>query len=377
MAKIMVATGEVSGDMHAARVIREIKKINPYIEFLGMGSSFLKEEGVRILIDPSEISTIGFIEPLKNLRTHLGNLKKFKKALDKEKPDLLFLVDNSGFNMLLARAAYKIGIPVLNYFSPSAWIWGKWRAKWMASYKATIASVFPMEDIVYREAGAKVIFVGHPLVDIVSVEAKKKDIYADFELDPLRTVIGLLPGSRTQEIESLLPIMLKTAEKIQRERKDCQFVLPLAKGVCKDKVAKLAAEHQVYIKILEGKTYQLMKIADLLITASGTATLEAAIIGTPMIIIYRLSSFTYFLGKRLVKFDYIGLANIIADRKIVPELIQEAVNPDQIYATTMSFLNKPYKLKHIRQELKYVKEKLGSEGAVRRTAELILKEAKL
>ncbi|MEJ6951244.1 lipid-A-disaccharide synthase [Natronospora cellulosivora (SeqCode)] len=375
MTKIMVAAGEVSGDMHAARVIKEINKIKSDLDFYGMGSDFLQEAGVRILLDPMDISSIGFFEPLKNIQNHLKNLKKMKKSLDKEKPDIVFLVDNSGFNMLLAKAAYKRKIPVINYFSPSAWIWGKWRAKRMAKYRATIASVFPMEEKVYREAGANVVFVGHPLLDIVDIQESKEDIYKDLELDPLRTVIALMPGSRNQEIESLLPIMLETAERIQGERKECQFVLPLARGISKERVAKMAAKHRLYIKLVTDKTYQLMKVADLAITASGTATLEAAIIGTPMITVYRINPATYFLAKRLVKLQYISLPNIIADRKIVPELIQDSVNTDQIYANAMSLLNKPYKLKHIRDELKYVKEKLGSGGAVKRTAELILAKA--
>ncbi|MFW5982117.1 MAG: lipid-A-disaccharide synthase [Halanaerobiaceae bacterium] len=375
MTKIMVAAGEVSGDMHAARVIKEINKINSGVDFYGMGSGFLKKEGVRIILDPSEISSIGFFEPLKNLKSHLANLKKMKSSLDEEKPDLVFLVDNSGFNMFLAKAAYKKGIPVVNYFSPSAWIWGKWRANWMAKYQAIIASVFPMEDRVYREAGAKVVFVGHPLVDMVKVRKNREEIYQELEIDPNRTLITLLPGSRKQEVSTLLPIMLETAEKIQEERRDCQFVIALAKGVNKEKITKIAAKYRLYIKAIPDRTYQLMKIADLAITASGTATLEASILGTPMIVVYRLSKANYFLGKRLISLNYISLPNIIADRQIVPELIQENANVDQIYANAMSLLNKPYKMKHIRDELKYVKEKLGSEGALRRTAELVLKEA--
>jgi lipid-A-disaccharide synthase len=205
MGKIMVVAGEVSGDMHAARVIREIKSLLPEVSFFGMGSDFLRQEDVRILIDPTEVSTIGFLEAFKNLRVHLDNLKTLKKAAKEEKPDVIFLVDNSGFNMMMARAAYKKGIPVVNYFSPSAWVWGRWRARWMARYEATIASVFPMEAKVYREAGAEVVFVGHPLIDMVEVEEDRKEICSELELDPEKEVIGLLPGSRKQEIDSLLP----------------------------------------------------------------------------------------------------------------------------------------------------------------------------
>ena len=230
MAKIMVVTGEVSGDINAARVVREIKQLAPETEFW---HRFFCPGGRRggDPIDPTETSTIGFTEALKNLNVHLANLKTLKKVIDREKPDALFLVDNAEFNMLMARLAYKKGIPAVNYFSPSAWIWGRWRAKWLARYRATIASVFPMEAEVYREAGAEVVFVGHPLLDTIKIDQDTEEIFAELELDPEKTTIGLLPGSRPQEIESLLPAMLQTAERLQKEDKQYQFVLPLARNL--------------------------------------------------------------------------------------------------------------------------------------------------
>ncbi|MFP4015624.1 MAG: lipid-A-disaccharide synthase [Halanaerobiales bacterium] len=377
MGKIMVVAGEVSGDMHASRVVREIKKIASDIDFFGMGSDSLRDEGVRILIDPMEVSTIGFFEAFKNIRTHLSHLKILKKAIDTEKPDVIFLVDNSGFNMMMARAAYKKGIPVVNYFSPSAWVWGKWRARWMARYNATIASVFPMEARVYREAGAEVVFVGHPLVDIVNVSESNEEIYSDLEIDSEKKIISLLPGSRTQEIDKLLPEMLQTAERIQKIRNEYQFLLPLAKGVDKSKISKMAAEYNLILKLVDDNTYEVMKISDLIIVASGTATLEAAILGTPMVIIYKVGSLSYYLGKKLVKVDYIGLPNIIADREIVPELIQEQADADHLYTTVMQLLSKSYDLGKLKTELNYIKEKLGSSGAVKRTAELVLRKGGL
>ncbi|MFP4662435.1 MAG: lipid-A-disaccharide synthase [Halanaerobiales bacterium] len=377
MGKIMVVAGEVSGDMHASRVVREIKNIASDIDFFGMGSDSLRSEGVRILIDPMEVSTIGFFEAFKNIRTHLYHLKILKQAIDTEKPDVIFLVDNSGFNMMMARAAYKKGICVVNYFSPSAWVWGKWRAKWMARYNATIASVFPMEARVYREAGAEVVFVGHPLVDIVSVPEKKEEIYSELEINPEKRVIALLPGSRNQEIEKLLPEMLKTAERIQKIRKEYQFLIPLAKGVDKNKISKMASEYNLIIKLVDNNTYEVMKISDLIIAASGTATLEAAIIGTPMVIIYKVGSLSYFLGKKLLKVDYIGLPNIIAEREVVPELIQDKADADHLYTAVMHLLSKSYDLGKLKTELNYIREKLGSSGAVKRTAELVLRKGGL
>lgn len=374
MSKIMVVTGEVSGDMHAARVIREIKKMAPATEFYGMGSDYLKEEGVHLLIDPTEVSTIGFLEAFKNLRVHLQHLKILKNSIEQENPDLIFLVDNSGFSMMMARIAFKKGIPVVNYFSPSAWVWGKWRAHWMAHYQVTIASVFPMEARVYRDAGARVVFVGHPLLDLVKVKADKDQIMAELDLDPDRPVVGLLPGSRYQEIERLLPEMIEAAVKIWGDEKKYQFVIPVARGINKKVITEIISNYNLNIKLIENKAYQIMKISELLITASGTATLEAAIIGTPMIIVYQVSPLTYRLGKGLVQLDYIGLPNIIAGWEVVPELIQEEARADNIYSCSMELLNNINKMKKTREELSYVRKKLGSPGAVRRTAELVLAE---
>ncbi|QTL96897.1 lipid-A-disaccharide synthase [Iocasia frigidifontis] len=377
MGKIMVVTGEVSGDMHAAQVVKAIKEIAPDITFYGMGSTFLKKEGVEILIDPGELSTIGFIEAFKNTRQHLANLRLLKKSVKERRPDLILLVDNSGFNMLLARAVSRLGVPLVNYFSPSAWVWGSWRAGWMTRYRATIASVFPMEAEVYRRAGADVEFVGHPLLDMVRVNKEKEEICHDLELSPDRPVIGLLPGSRRQEVEKLLPDMLEAAAELAKENKGYQFVLPLADGIDRSFVARRAARYSLVVKLVEGFSHEVMKIAAVLVTASGTATLEAAIIGTPMLIVYRTSASTYWLATKLMKTDYVGLPNIIAGKEIVPELIQQNLTADRILFELKCLLESPFALREAREQLAGVKQKLGSSGAVRRVAELVLKKANL
>src|SRR5690554_4595658 len=225
--------------MHAARIVREIKVLAPRTEIVAVGSDYLKKEGAKIIIDPTKISTIGFSEAFRNLRKHLQNLKCLKSYIKRSRPDVLFLVDNSGFNMLMARLGRKKRIPVINYFSPSAWVWGEWRARWMAHYRATIASVFPMEADVYQRAGARVEFVGHPLLDIIKNEKEAGEIYSRLELRPDRPVIALLPGSRKQEIEKLLPIMLQTAVKLQEEQPGLQFVLPIASGIDSSQISEI------------------------------------------------------------------------------------------------------------------------------------------
>jgi lipid-A-disaccharide synthase len=373
MGKVMLVAGEVSGDMNAANVVREIKKMAPETEFYGMGLNRMEAEGVKILINPASVSTIGFSEALKNIRVHLEHVRILKEHMDRERPDVLFLVDYSGFNMRMAQIARKRNIAVVNYFSPSAWIWGKWRARWMARNKAIIAAVFPIEAEVYRKAGARVHYVGHPLIDQVRAEDEINKILNKYELDPDKPRIGLLPGSRITEVEMLLPEMLKAAEALQIKNKDIQFLLPLADGLERSHIAEIGSSYNLIFKIIEDDTYNIMNISDLIIVASGTATLEAALLETPMIIVYKTSPSTYFLGKRLINSEFIGLPNIIASKKLVPELMQKEAKWENIYQETMNLLNKTYQLNIIRGNLADLKKELGPGGAVRRTAELVLK----
>lgn len=377
MGHVMVVAGEVSGDMHAARVVEKIKEIAPETSFSGMGTTGLKDTGVNILIDPTEISTIGFIEALKNINKHLSHIKLLKEHIKKKNPDVLFLVDYSGFNMVMARIGHKLGIPVVNYFPPTAWIWGEWRARWMAKNNITIASAFPLEKKIYEKAGADVSFVGHPLLDIVQVEESSLEIYDKLELNSEKRVVGLLPGSRNSEIESLLPKMLDAAEKLQQDFPDLQFVLPLAPDVDQKKISAKVGEHNVILKIVDNYTYQTMKIADLVITASGTATLESLIMKTPMIVLYETSWSTYQLGKRLMNVEYIGLPNIIAGKEVVPELIQEQVSGENIFEEAVYLLKREYVLQNMGKKLESLKDKLGGPGAVEKTARLVLNEGGL
>ena len=377
MGHVMVVAGEVSGDMHAARVVDKIKEIAPETTFSGMGTTGLKNTGVDILIDPTEISTIGFMEALKNIKTHLSHLKLLKEHIKEKNPDILFLVDYSGFNMMMARVGRKLDIPVVNYFPPTAWIWGEWRARWMAKNNATIASIFPMERKVYKKAGADVRFVGHPLLDMVQIEDSEEKIYSKLELDPEKRIVGLMPGSRSSEIEYLLPEMLKGAEMLQKDFPDLQFVLPLAPDVDQKEISDRVGEYNIILKIVDKYTYQTMKIADLMITASGTATLESLIMKTPMIILYQTSWSTYQLGSRLMNVEQIGMPNIIAGKEVVPELLQDQVTGDNIYQEAVYLLKRDYLLQDLEKQFNRIKEKLGSPGAVEETARLVLKEGGL
>ena len=372
MGRIMVVCGETSGDIQAARVVREIKKMKSNLEFTAMGSEALKDEGAEILIDPLDVSSIGFIESLKNLKEHLAHIRLLKKHMRENRPDILFLVDYSGFNMLMARVGKKMGIPVVNYFPPTAWIWGEWRAKWMARYDAVIAATLPMEREVYKRAGAEVEIVGHPLLDIVETEKSAKEIYNEFQISKNHKVITLMPGSRKSEIDRLAPVLFEVAEKLQKDNKNYQFILPLAPGIEKDYIADMASKYNLILKIVRDSSYDIMKISDFLLTASGTATLEALIMETPMIVLYETGWSTYKIGKKIMKTDYIAMPNIIAGTEVVPEFIQDEIDVKNIYDKTKFFLNKDYLLTDKKKKLKIIKDKLGEKGAVKKTAELVL-----
>ncbi|ODS50586.1 MAG: lipid-A-disaccharide synthase [Halanaerobium sp. 4-GBenrich] len=373
----MVSAGEISGDMHAAAVLKKVKGKYPEVEIFGMGSTALKEMGAEILIDPTEISTIGYIEALKNLRQHFKHLSKMKELLRERKPDLVFLVDYSAFNMKLAKACSQAGVKAVNYFPPSAWVYNKKRAAKMASYGTKIAAVFPMEREVYAEAGADVSFVGHPLLDMVSVEAEPEELRKEFKLSDSERLIGLFPGSRRGEIESLLPEMLKAASELKKEKDDLKFLVSAADGIKEEYLQSFVDQSQIKAQIIGESNYKIMKAAEFIITASGTTALESAILNTPQIICYQAAWTSYFLAKYVFKIEFVGLPNIIYGSQIVPELLQNDFEAAKIVEIALEWLNDQNQLNKIKNKLQIVREKLGGGGAVNKTAELLLKEGGL
>ncbi|RCW48238.1 lipid-A-disaccharide synthase [Halanaerobium sp. MA284_MarDTE_T2] len=373
----MVSAGEVSGDMHAAEVVKKISDIVPDSEFFGMGSTRLREAGAEIIIDPTEVSTIGYMEAVKNLKTHLKNLKTMKNLIKERKPDVVFLVDYSFFNMRMAKACSKFGVPAVDYFPPTAWIYRKKRADKMAAYGTEIAAVFPMERDVYEKAGAEVTFVGHPLIDMVKVDESRKEIRAELSCAEDEFLIGILPGSRKSEIDRLLCKMIKSAEKLKKTYDRVNFVIAAADRAAEEMIEKYQMEAGSNIKTVKDYSYQIMKGADFIITASGTATVEAAVLNTPMIICYQTGKTSYWLGKKVFKIDHIGMPNIIAGYELLPEFVQEDFTVNNIYSKAAEFIESPDKLDKICDGLKKVRKKLGGGGAVERTAELVVKKGGL
>lgn len=373
--KIMFSAGEASGDMHAAAVAAKIKEIAPETELFGMGGAGMERAGVRIIYDIKELGIIGLVEVLKHLPLFFKLRDLLKEAMLREKPDALVCVDYPGFNMKIAHVAKELGIPVIYYIAPTIWAWNKGRAKPIARDVEAVASIFPFEAEAYKKAGAKVTFVGHPLVDVVAPSMTKDEALDYFKADKDAKRVLLMPGSRKNEIMGLLPVMLAVAKKLAAEEK-CQFFLPRAETIPMDFLAPyLESAKELSVTVTEGKQYDLMQICDACIASSGTATLETALMELPTVLVYRLAPLTWFLAKRLVHVKYAGLPNLLLDREVTPELLQDAVSAENIYGILHPWLtDESARAKNI-EELKAVRTALGAGGAVRRTAELILQTA--
>jgi len=364
--KIMLSAGEASGDLNASFLARELKGLKPEVELLGMGGAQMAAEGVDILADPTQESVLGFVEVLRSLPKMKRLLRQLEAALAKERPDCLVLVDFPGFNMKLAQRAHALGIPVVYYFAPSAWVWGRGRAKKVARYCQLVLSVFPKEAEVYREAGARVASVGHPLVEIVQAK--------DCSLQQLgledAPFVALLPGSRPSEIKNLMPQLLAAAKLVKKQRPDLQFVIALSSSIPSSQIQEQVAKLPFPVKIITGSTYELLAKAEAAVIAVGTATLEAALLGTPMVIVYRIGILTGILARLLVKTPYLGLPNILAGEELVPELLQSQVQGERIAQELLKFLEKDQR--QLRQKLLALGQKLGNSGAPKRAAEEII-----
>lgn len=368
----MISVGEASGDMHGANVANALKTLSPDIALFGMGGKGMRAAGVDIVYDIADLGVMGLVEVIRNLPRLFRLRDMLAGVMERERPDVLVVIDYPDFNMRLAKIAKEKGIPVVSYISPSAWAWRKGRAKNVAQIVEKVAAIFPFEADVYREAGADVTYVGNPLVDIVKSSMSKEKAYRYFDADPTQPIVLLMPGSRRQEIVKLLPPMLAAGEKIAREIPHCQFFLPVASTISREMLQDMISGYNITVKMTAGNNYDLMNIAHVGIAASGTVTLEAALMDLPTVIIYKVASLTYFLGKFLVKIPHISLPNIIAGRAILPELLQDAANADNISKEALAILKDEKIRDRVHTDLAEVRDKLGECGAVRRVAEMIL-----
>ncbi len=374
MAKILISAGEASGDIHAAAVTAALKKIDSAIEVFGMGGDALRAAGGEVLFDIKDHGVMGFVEVIKKLPDLFKLRSDFARVMDERKPNCLVVVDYPGFNMKLAKVAHDKGIPVVSYIAPSAWAWNKGRAKNVAKIVDKVACIFPFEYDVYKEAGAPVEFVGHPLLDIVKPAWERTEAEAWVGKHPGHPLVLLMPGSRLMEIEKMLPNLLAGAKLLKKQLPEVQFAMPRAGTIPLELLQSKIKASGLEIKITEGHNYDLFSVADLALATSGTVTLEAALCGLPSIIVYRTSALNAFIARRVINIPNIGLPNIVAGRQILPELLQEDFTPANVAKTAVELLA-PERRPQLEADLAFMKARLGEPGAVKRVAQLILRIA--
>ncbi len=389
----MIVAGEPSGDLHASHVVPQLQALSPDVTSFGMGGDLMEKAGVTLNVHIRDSAVMGFAEVIEALPMLLRKQMYLKGLIRDERPDVLLLVDFADFNMPLARFAWRHDVPVVYYIPPKAWAWRAGRAKKLAKWTNRIAAIFPFEAEFYRNAGANAVFVGHPLVDFartaMSPETARKKLGISRQGDA--PVLGLLPGSRRSEIRHILPIVLKSAANISTIYPNAQWLLLLAPGIPEEFITdcrrglsgvppiKIVRADSPFVggeEFPESVTYQVMRAATLLLVTTGTATLEGACIGTPMVILFRTSTFNWCIIRALSRLQQAGLPNLIAGCQIAPELLQSALTPRALAEDALSLLHDSAKREAQQDALHEVYAMLGTAGAAKRTAELVLESAR-
>lgn len=368
--RVLLVAGEASGDLHAAGLVASLRRRLPEIDVWGIAGREARAQGMRTAVDIAEIATLGLTEVAEKAGALLRAYRMLRRELRRRPPQLLVLVDFPEFNLALAAVAKRCGVPVFYYVSPQVWAWRSGRVRKILRRVDRLAVIFPFEPAVYGY-DPRVVFVGHPLLDRVRATADRERTLARHGLDPARRLVTLLPGSRRSEIERLLPQMAAAAETLA-ERLPVQFAAALAPTLSRALAEPIASGRRVALPLIEHDAYNLIAASDLVLTASGTATLEVALLERPMVILYRSSPLTYAMARMLVHVPWIGMPNLIAGREIVPEFLQGEVCAASIVRAAQPILADPARAEAMRRDLAAVRAALGAPGAADRAADLAL-----
>ena len=368
--RVMLVAGEASGDLHAAGLVAALRRRDPSLEVWGVGGREARAAGMATAVDISEIATLGLVEVAEKMRAVVRTYRMLRRKLRERPPDLLVLIDFPEFNLALASVAKRCGVPVFYYVSPQVWAWRRGRVRKILRRIDRLAALFPFEPAIYGN-DPRVVFVGHPLLDRVRTTQTREETLARHGLDPRKRLVALLPGSRRHEIERMLPQMAAATERLAASQ-GIQGAVGLAPTVTRELAAPLVAGRTAALPLIEGDTYNLVSAADLVLVASGTATLEVALLERPMIVMYRSSPLTFAIAKRLVGVPWLGMPNLIAGRQIVPELLQSEVTAEKIYAEAEAILSDAARARAIEADLAAVHAALGERGAADRAADLAL-----
>lgn len=369
--KIMFSAGEASGDLHGANLARALRQLDPELECIGMGGSLMKEAGVRIVYDIQNLGVIGVGEIIKKIPFFFRLRDVLLQIMADEKPDVVILIDYPGFNMRLMKKIKALGIPVIYYILPTIWAWNKSRGPVIAKYADLAVSMFPFERDIYQALGTNVIYAGHPLLDTVHATMSKDEGIDYFGLDRTKKTILLMPGSRLQEVKGLLPCMLGAANALAEKDSSLQFLLPRAGTISRDLLWEYIKDAGVDVIVGEDHVYDMMNVSTAAIVASGTATLETALMELPTVLIYRVNTLTYWLAKLLVHVENIGLPNIIMGKRIMPELWQDDVTPEGITQELLPIIQDDKRHQELQEAMAAVRHTMGTPGAVDRIAQQI------
>jgi lipid-A-disaccharide synthase len=367
--RILVSCGEPSGDLYAGELLRHLRPLVPGLEVFGLGGDHVLHQGAELLAHVRDLAVVGLIEVVRHLRRLRAVFDSVLREVDRERPDVALLVDYPDFNLRLARELKQRGIPVVYYISPQIWAWRKGRMKTIRETVARMLVLFPFEEPLYREAGVPVTFVGHPLVDLVPAPASRKVLREGLGLHHEGPLVSLLPGSRPQEVAHNLPPLVDAADRMLKRRPELRFVLAVAPAL--DRVAMRAPFGTLPVTAVQGQTLAALGGADMAIVASGTATVEAALLETPMVVVYRISPVTYGLGRPFVHVPHFAMANLIAERRLVPELIQKDFTGERVAAESLALLGDATRMAEMRDGLREVRIRLGEPGASTRAAEAV------
>jgi len=371
MPRILIITGEASGDLHGANLARALKARDPHVVLAGIGGAEMESAGVRLVRETGRLDVIGMV----GLVTLLSVIRRFlsvRRLFRSEPWDAVVFIDHPGLNLRYAYFAKAAGLRVFYYIAPQIWAWRPGRIHWIKQRVDHVLVILPFEKAIYDRANIPCTFVGHPLLDAVGSNYDRPALRQRFGLAPDGPVIALLPGSRMREIESLLPILLEAAEKLAQRAPQTQFLLAQASTIQDNLLESLLRKSTVSVKVVKEQASEVMAAADLALVASGTATLQAAVIGTPLILVYRTSALTFWLAFFLIRVRWIGLVNLVAERTVVPELIQTEATGQRLYEEASRLLDDRFAYDEMKRGLAKVRAALGQPGASTRAAEVVL-----
>jgi len=373
--KIMLIAGEPSGDLHAGHLAQALKETSADLQLFGLGGKTMKEAGVEILCDPTHLAVVGFVEVLRHLGSFRQLFKQAVQALDERKPDLVILIDYPGFNLRFAKAVKKRGIRLVYYISPQIWAWDPGRIFKIKRLVDRMLVVFPFEKELYEKHGVPVTFVGHPLLDRAKPTLPRMEALEQAGLSDGMPIVGLLPGSREVEIRRILPTLLAAGEKMRSSLPgSAQFLLIKTPHLPWELYRRILEASSLQPKVLERWDYDSIHVCDLVLVASGTATLECALLERPMLIIYKTSWPTYCISRALIRIPTIGLVNVVAGKLVVPEFIQHKANPSAITRAALELWGSKEKREAMQREFQKIRHSLGEPGASVRAAQAVLAE---